>query len=551
MLRGIDHAASAASSLYMSQRETQTMPRRPSAITSLPALIALSLVLSLGISIADAQQAADQKPRASAEAQKQPGKPEAERKLADALPSDAVTTHMITLDGHELAYTATAGTLALANDKGEHAADIFYVAYALSGAPKASRPITIVFNGGPGAGAAYLHVGALGPRVLDYGNGRELPFTSGKVIDNPDTWLDLTDLVFVDPVESGYSRSVLSDDETRKEFLGVRPDLDALGRIIHELLTKLDRLDSPLYLAGESYGGFRAARLPRLLAADQGLVVRGAVLISPALEFSLLGRGDFNPMPSVVRLPSYAAVALEAQGKLTSAALADAERFALGDYLTGIVTPASDPAAESRFYQAISDLIGVPEPVVARFRGRVPLGVFLKEAHHGDRELLSRYDGTVGAPDPYPSSYNSGESGDPVLAGLNGPLTSGFVSYARDELDFKTARRYILLNGEVARHWNWREGHEGAFDQGGTSATDDLREGLSLEPRLHVLIAHGMTDLQTPYLGSRYIISQLPENLTHDRVKIALYPGGHMMYLRPTSRAALHQDARAIYAVGD
>ena len=532
----------------MTQRKIRLMPRRPSAI----ALLAALLVLGLGLPPAHPQQTKPASAAAGAE-KAHPGAGQGEpqeHKPATALPADAVTTHSITLDGRTLPYTATAGALALANEKGDKSAEIFFAAYILDGASRASRPITIAFNGGPGAGAAYLQVGALGPRILDYGTGRELPFTSGKAIDNPDTWLDFTDLVFIDPVDSGYSRSTLSEDETRKEFLGVKPDLDAVGRIIHQLLTKLDRLDSPLYLAGESYGGFRAARLPRLLAAEEGLVVRGAVLISPALEFSMLGRGDFNPMPFVARLPSYAAVMLEAQGKLSPAALADAEHFALGDYLTGIVMPAADPTAAGRFYQTISDLIGVPEPTVARFQGRVPLGVFIKEARHGDRALVSRYDGSVAAPDPYPASYNAGESGDPVLAGLTGPLTSGFVSYARDELNFKTDRRYVLLNGDVARHWNWREG-EGSFGQGGASATDDLREGLALEPRLHVLIAHGMTDLQTPYLGSRYVISQLPDSLTRDRVKIALYTGGHMMYMRPESRATLHRDARAIYTAGE
>jgi len=530
------------------------MSCRPLASRFFVALLALGVCLP---PMAFAQQASDERSPAAAEKQQRAGAGKTEQTdrkapASASLPADAVTTHAITLNGHELAYTATAGSIALTNEKGERSAEIFYVAYTLNGAPRATRPITIAFNGGPGAGAAYLHVGALGPRVLDYGTGRELPFTSGKVIDNPDTWLDLSDLVFVDPVESGYSRSTLSEDETRKEFLGVKQDLDEFGRIIHQLLTHLDRLDSPLYLAGESYGGFRAARLPRLLAANEGLVVRGAVLISPALEFSLLGGGDFNPMPFVVRLPSYAAVALEAQGKLAPAALAEAEHFALGDYLTGIVTPMTDPAAAQRFYQTIADMIGVPEPTVARFRGRVPLGIFLKEARHGDPALLSRYDGSVASPDAYPSSYSAGEAGDPVLAGLNGPLTSGFVSYARDELNFKTDRRYILLNGELGRHWNWREGGgEGAFGQGGANASDDLREGLALEPRLHVLIAHGMTDLQTPYLGSRYVISQLPETLTRDRVTLALYAGGHMMYLRPASRAALHQDARAIYAAGE
>jgi len=526
------------------------MSRRVLASRLFVALLALGVCLPMAF----AQQASDERAPAASEKQRAgAGKSEQTDRKAPAsasLPADAVTTHTITLGGRELAYTATAGTLALTNEKGERSAEIFYVAYTLNGAARGTRPITIAFNGGPGAGAAYLHVGALGPRVLDYGNGRELPFTSGKVIDNPDTWLDLSDLVFVDPVETGYSRSTLSEDETRKEFLGVKPDLDTLGRIVHQLLTHLDRLDSPLYLAGESYGGFRAARLPRLLAADEGLVVRGAVLISPALEFSLLGRGDFNPMPFVTRLPSYAAVALEAQGKLSPAALGEAERFALGDYLAGIVTPATDAAAAQRFYQTIADLIGVPEATVARFRGRVPLGVFLKEARHDDQTLVSRYDGSVAGPDAYPASFSAGEGGDPVLEGLNGPLTSGFVSYARDELNFKTDRRYILLNGELGRHWNWREG-EGGFGEGGASATDELRQGLALEPRLHLLIAHGMTDLQTPYLGSRYVISQLPDILTRDRVTLTLYPGGHMMYLRPASRAALHRDARSIYAAGE
>jgi carboxypeptidase C (cathepsin A) len=528
------------------------MSRRPSAIALFAALLILGLGLGLGPAWAQQTKVVPvppgllEKPHPAAGQADQPE----HKSAAAALPADAVTSHTITLGGHDLAYTATAGTLALANEKGEHAAEIFYVAYTLDGAPRASRPITIAFNGGPGAGSAYLQVGALGPRVLDYGTGRELPFTSGKVVDNPDTWLDLTDLVFVDPVESGYSRSVLSEDETRRDFLGVRQDLDAMGRIIRQLLVKLDRLDSPLYLAGESYGGFRAARLPRLLAADEGLVVRGAVLISPALALGLLGRGELDPMPWVTRLPSYAAVALEAQGKLSPEALAEAEHFALGDYLEGIVTPAADPAAAERFYQTIADMISLPEPLVARWRGRVPLGVFVKEARHGEQALVSRYDGSVAAPDAYPEGNSAGEGADPVLAGLNGPLTSGFVSYARDELGFKTDRLYILLNTELGRHWSWRDG-EGGPAPGGASVGDDLREGLALEPRLHVLIAHGMTDLQTPYLASRYVISQLPQTLTRDRVTLALYTGGHMMYLRPASRAALHRDARAIYTAGE
>jgi len=461
-----------------------------------------------------------------------------------ALPSDAVTTHTIKIGDREFSYTATAGALALTNDKGEHRADVFFVAYTLNGADAKTRPLTIAFNGGPGAGSAYLQLGAIGPRILDFGNGKT-PFAPGGLIDNPDTWLDVTDLVFVDPVGTGYSRGVGGADAVQKEFWGVRQDLDSLGQIVRLALAHLDRFSSPLYLAGESYGGFRAARLPKQLADGQGLMVRGEVMVSPVLEFSLLEGDDFRPMPWALRLPSYAAVSLEAQGKLTADALKTAETFALGEYLTKLVTPPADAKTAERFYGTIADLIGLPESLVARWRGRVPLPIFTKERLHDQGELVSRYDGSVATPDPYPSSAWPA-SGDPILSGLTAPLTSGFVAYVRDELHFKTDRRYVLLNGEVARRWDMK-GHGNGGDAY-AGASNDLREGLALNPRLRVLIAHGMTDLQTPYMASRYVIDHLPAELTQGRVTLKLYPGGHMMYLRQASRAALHQDVRAIYS---
>ena len=508
------------------------MPRFSPAI----ALLAAVLALLAGLLPAAAQPAEH---RAS-QAQTPSPAPSTETPL----PADVVTTHSVKLAGGELAYTATAGALQLSNEKGERTAEIFFVAYTKNGAAPGSRPLTFAFNGGPGAGSAYLHVGAIGPRVLDYGAGREPPFTSGRIIDNPDTWLDETDLVFIDPVGTGYSRSKLTPEETRKDFWGVKQDLDSLGQIMRLALAHLERFASPVYLAGESYGGFRAARLPRQLGAQQGIVVHGATLISPVLDMSLIGRDPLNPMPWALRLPSYAAVALEAEGKLSPANLKDAEHYALGDYITTLVSPPADTAAADRFYATVAGMIGLPEPLVARWHGKVPLGVFVKELRHGDDAVVSRYDGTVAAADPYPSWYLGGD-GDPILAGINAPLTSGFVAYVRDELKFKTDRNYLLLNYEVGRRWDWHTG--GGDDSDHASAGDDLREGLALDPRLRVLIAHGMTDLQTPYLTSRYVLEQLPPAVTRDRVTLKLYPGGHMMYLRPASRAALHADSRAVY----
>ncbi|HUN51599.1 MAG TPA: hypothetical protein VMU42_10795, partial [Candidatus Sulfotelmatobacter sp.] len=412
------------------------------------------------------------------------------------LPADSATLHTVKARGRSITYTALAGTLPLTNAKGEQTAEVFYIAFTENDADRSKRPITFAMNGGPGAGSAYLDVGAIGPRVLDFGAGRTVPPASPALIDNPDTWLDFTDLVFIDPVGTGYSRGLGSSEETAKQFWGVRPDLASLGSIIRLLLAHLDRVGSPIYLAGESYGGFRAARLPLRLADDEGINVRGAVLISPILEFSL-GNGDaFNPLPWALRLPAYAAVHLEAGGKLTPAALAEAERYALGDYVATLVAAPHDAKRNGELYGKVAALTGLPESVVERWQGRVPLNVFVKEIRHGEDELVSRYDGSYAGLDPYPDDTRP-QSGDPILEGLRATFTTGFVSYVRDELHFLADRRYELLSHEVSRHWEWSE-HDGARAAG---ASDDLREGLALDPHLKVLIAHGMTDLQTPYLA--------------------------------------------------
>jgi carboxypeptidase C (cathepsin A) len=458
------------------------------------------------------------------------------------LPADAVTTHTLKLKDRTVTYTATAGTLVLTGKNGDKAAEVFYVAFTENGANPATRPITFAMNGGPGAGSAYLDVGAVGPRVLDFGNGRDAPPAEAKLIDNPDTWLDFTDLVFIDPVGTGYSRGLGSDEEVKKQFWGVRQDLASLSTIVRRALAHLDRFGSPLYLAGESYGGFRTARLPVRLANDEGVAVNGAVLVSPVLEFSLLSGDLFNPMPWALRLPSYAAVHLETEGKLAPAALQPVEQFALGDYVAALVAAPDDASRSVDIYAKIAAFTGLPDTVIARWHGRVPLGIFVKEIRHSEGDLVSRYDGTVTGSDPYPAAATP-QSGDPILAGLKAIFTTGFTAYVRDELQFKTDRLYELLSDDVAKHWEWRDGEDGERP----GASDDLREGLALNPHLKVMIAHGLTDLQTPYMTSRYTIDHLPQALTRDRVTLKLYPGGHIMYLRPTSRAALHDDARTLY----
>jgi carboxypeptidase C (cathepsin A) len=462
------------------------------------------------------------------------------------LPPDAVTSQVLVLNkGEQITYMATAGSVTLTDARGGKTAEIFYVSYTLSDVSSTKRPITFVFNGGPGASSAYLHMAAIGPRILDFGNGRSAIAPDGKTISNPDTWLPFTDLVFVDPVGTGYSRATNSVKDIGKAFWSIHADLDALGKIVWQILAKHDRVGSPVYLAGESYGGFRAAKLVKHLPAEQGIAVTGAMLISPVLEFSLLDDDDFNPLAWALRLPSYAAVTLEARDSLSPEALRKAEQYALGNYLTTLAATPPDASKSSALYAAVAKDIGLPEALVARWDGRVPVRVFTKEFHHETGEVASPYDGSVDGADPYPSASKT-RGTDPVFENIIAPLTTNFVAYLRDELKFKTERPYVLLNREVSRKWDW--GRDDPSEAVG--ASDDLREGLALNPKLKIAIVHGMTDLVTPYMTSRYVIAHLPIQLTRNRVSLDLLPGGHMMYLRPDSRAALARSAESIYPAG-
>lgn len=465
-------------------------------------------------------------------------------RLSTGAPVDSITHQQFMAGPRKLPFTATAGTLPLVDAKGDRQAWIFFVAYTRDDTARETRPITFVFNGGPGASSAYLHIGALGPRIVDFGADGRMPAAPAQLIDNPDSWLDLTDLVFVDPVGTGYSRTVATGNDAGKRYWGVREDLQSLAAFIDLYLTRSGRTVSPKYLVGESYGGFRAASLPHLLASEHGIGISGAFLISPVLEFSLLTGDEFMPIPYALRLPSYAAVAIERAGTLTPAALGEVERFALGPYLTALAATPRDEAVMHSVYTAVARYTGLPEAVVAQYDGRVPLGVFTKEARRADRVVVSRYDGSVTGPDAYPES--SGTRGaDPILDASRTVLTSAMLDYLAGPLGVHTDLRYYLLSNNVERQWDWRSGL--SRFEAYVGAGDALREELALDPSFRLVVAHGMTDLQTPYMTSRYVIDHLPPSLIRDRVSLNLYPGGHMIYLRSASRALLHADAAKLY----
>ncbi len=460
------------------------------------------------------------------------------------LPGDSVTDHEITIGGRKLAYTATAGTLALTAN-GEQTAEVFYVSFVLADAgDRQRRPVTYLFNGGPGASSAYLDIGAVGPRALSIGTDGTLPAPGGSVADNADTWLPFTDLVFIDPVGTGWSRAT-DQDKAAKEFWGVGPDIDSVADIIRLHLTKTDRLGSPLYLVGESYGGFRAARLAHDLVADRGIAPRGVMMISPVIDFGLMSGGPLDVLSWALRLPSYAAAAMGAKS-LAPGALDDAEHFALNDYLVALAAgPPRRAPRPTRSMPGSRRSPGSTRRHVAHWRGRIPLDAYVSDVHRSDGRIVSRYDATVSGTDPNPLSQRGHD--DPILDGTIAPFTSAFVAYARDELGFKTDQRFELLSHEVSRRWDWG-GEHGSSDS--PESSDELRRTLALEPQLKVMIAHGVDDLQTPYMMSRYVRDHMPSALG-DRITLKLYEGGHMLYLHAQSRRRLRDDAAAFYGAAE
>ncbi|KXF75472.1 peptidase S10 [Paramesorhizobium deserti] len=460
------------------------------------------------------------------------------------LPPPQTTDHSVALAGRTLKYQAKAGTLSLLSGKGDVTAEIFYVSYTLSGeTPDANskRPITFVFNGGPGAASAYLHIGAIGPRIIaTAADGAFLP-PPQTLVDNPDSWLDMTDLVFVDPVGTGYSREA-PGQETRN-FWGVNQDATSMGAFVRLFLTQTGRMGSPVFLAGESYGGFRAALLAKTLQEDAGVNVNGVALISPALEFMLVRPDEFDTLHWALELPSLAAVRLQSEGvagDALQARLAEVEHYALGDYLAALTGGLEQGGQHAS--QRVAEITGLPLDLVQRNFARISTGLFVKEFARKKGDVLSAYDGTIATADIAPdSSRNNGP--DPVLDRSVPVLTSAFVDYARNELNFHTNISYRLLNGEISRAWDYGIGSR----QGYAGVMNDLQRARSLNPALGVLIINGYTDLVTPYMTSRYLVSQIPSLPGARRIRVAAVEGGHMMYFRPEGRRALKEHASELY----
>jgi carboxypeptidase C (cathepsin A) len=485
--------------------------------------LVLAIVFAGVIGSAAAQNGAHDKPAAHRE----PG-----LGVLRLLPADSVTEHVVDTPRSKLTYQATAGTLPFYDQSGERSASIFYTAYIAKNAG-ANRPLTFVFNGGPGAASAFLHLGLVGPRILDLGpEGRDA--AHGKMRDNPDTWLAFTDLVLIDPIGTGWSRTVKPDDA--KHFYNVRADADAMAKAIALYVAKNNRTDSPKYLFGESYGGFRAAKVARALQREQGINTAGIVMLSPMLEGWLTFGDDESALRAALQLPSLAAAELERKNAFSANALAAAEKFAMTDYLVTLAGVPPQGEAGRAFYDKVAQISGLPVDTVTKARGFIT-SAYINSLQSG--KIVSRYDATFAVDNPYPESQ-SARGSDPILDGVSRAYGGAMADYARNELGFKTEMTYVLLS-DAARQWDWHGGRLQA------SAEDDLRVLLAFDRSFRLLIAQGYSDMVTPFGMTRYVLDHLPPTDPPGRAQLKLYRGGHMLYLDAVSRKAFSADAGAFY----
>ncbi len=438
-------------------------------------------------------------------------------------------------------------------------ARLFHAAYMAKTRKRTPRPITFVFNGGPGAASAYLHMGALGPRRVVFNSDGSLPPPPTQLTENGESWLPFTDLVFVDPIGTGFSRTILqqkkgeekgADREPKEntEFWEVERDLESLGEFMQQFLSQHQRWTAPIFIAGESYGGFRVAKLARLVQERYGIGLNGAILISPAIEFASILGSDYDLMHWVELLPTMAGAAFHhgrGRGNSADEARRLAEDFAQGDYLHLLARGASMPDAQrQRTIGQLANLIGLEEALVDRAGGRISRVVFARELLRDRRRYCGLYDASLTAVDPFPDRI-SYEGPDPTLAAIDRLFRAGINAQLRQHLQVDTELEYELLSGEVHRHWKTKNER---FIRQQIGAMDDLRYGMVLNPHMQVAISHGHFDMVTPYFSSNRIVQhmKLDESLKPN-LHISHYDGGHMFYSWERSRKAFARDMQSFY----
>ncbi len=476
-------------------------------------------------------------------------KPE-EKKEEKPAPKDNLveTRHKVTIDGKEIAYTVVAGTMVLKEETADREkeaegdkpkAQVFFVAYTKDDVADASkRPLTFSFNGGPGSSSVWLHLGILGPRraVLEFDGS--LPPPPFQLTDNEYSLLDQTDLVFIDPVSTGYSRPV--EGQKPKEWHGFKKDIQSVGDFIRLYTTRANRWLSPKFLIGESYGTTRAAGLSGYLQERHGLYLNGLMLVSAVLDFTTLDFNVNNDLPFIMFLPGYAATAwyhhkVRVRKPLQSL-LKEVEKFALGEYAAALLKGDTLTRAERNvIVEKLSRFTGLSPEFIERSNLRIKDGHFFKELLRERGLTVGRLDSRFTGIDRL--GVTEKPEYDPLLTNVMGPYTAGFYHYVRSELKFESDLPYEILSGFV-HPWSYAE-----FENQYINVGETLRQAMTYNPHLKVFVANGYYDLGTPYSATEYTFDHLGLNESlRGNVSMGYYEAGHMMYIHLPSLAELKKD---------
>lgn len=445
-----------------------------------------------------------------------------------------MTHHTATIGGQEISYTATAGTILLRDEDDKPTASIFYVAYTRDGITNRNkRPITFSFNGGPGSSSVWLHLGQLGPRrvkLREDGSAVPPPY---QLVDNQSSLLDVSDLVFIDPVSTGFSRAI--PPKNAKNFHGLREDTRSVAEFIRIYVTRNDRWLSPKFVIGESYGTTRAAALSGKLSQSLNMNVNGIMLVSSVLNFETLDFGAGNDLPYVLYLPSYTTAAWyhkklppDLQKLSVEEVFDKAEAFAAGEYNDALFEgSALAPDERQHVIEQVARFTGLATNYVDRANLRIPLGRFASELLENENRVIGRYDSryTGYVRDRLANRMEQ----DPSYEAVASAFASTFNNYVRDELNYKSDRKYEILTS--VGPWDWGQ------NNGYVNVAQTLADALTRNPFLKVHVSCGYFDLATPYFAAIYTFDHLgidpalKKNITMDT-----YTAGHMIYLNGPDR---------------
>ena len=458
----------------------------------------------------------------------------------------SVTHHSVTINGEEIRYTATTGTLVLKEEtdkEGEKAkASVFFIAYTRDDVDdKSERPITFSFNGGPGSSSVWLHLGVLGPRCVKPDDAGELPQPPYQLKNNECSILDKTDLVFIDPVSTGFSRAV--PGEEAKQFHGFKKDIESVGDFILLYLGRYKRWGSPKFLIGESYGTTRASGLSGYLQERHGTYLNGIMLVSVVLNFQTIRFAPGNDLPYILYLPTYAATAFyhdKLEGDVQFESFMDEVRaFAMGDYTTALMQGSALPADQrANITQQLATYTGLTPEYIERTDLRINIARFCKELLRDEGRTVGRFDSRYKGIDR--DSAGETYEYDPSSAVVQGAYTAMLNYYLRDELEFASDLPYEILSRRV-HPWDYGD-HQNEY----VNVADTLRKAMTTNPALKVFVANGYYDLATPFLASEYTFTHLGlDKSLQDNISMAYYQAGHMMYIDQAELQKMKRDLDA------